>query len=248
MNELSAEFTNKRSAREAWLTVALALSLLTIAGLVAVNWMRLVPYETAWGNIGTWAQALFTAGGLVFAGMTIRFAAAQLREGRKASSRRIEEERQASRNGIVLRSEWSEAFNPKSKSIELFYRYEGRNTSGTPATNCKINVHMLTEENADSYPDGGSSSDDFYQSIAIGTLLPGEYVRGELFVTNSSAVGLLGNDRFANPDFQFTDVWGQSWLRPGTTHFRPTTPEEIYNVEACMCCGTPPSERGTVRG
>lgn len=112
-------------------------------------------------------------------------------------------------------------------------------------SDCKISVHMWDERNAGLYEkEPLMDSDDFYQAVVIGMLVPGEVARGKVVVRNPrSALGLWGNDRVANPDMTYTDAWGNHWLRAGTTHFRQFSPDTPEESPQCMCCGTLADER-----
>lgn len=213
--------------------------------LAIVNAVRLVPYESVWGDVGTWAQALLTGGGLVFAGLSVRLAAKQMELSRAREESRRSESKEVARHGLVLRSSWGLKPELLPHAGQLSYNYEIANMSAFPVSNCKISIHALGDGNADLYDlESALDADDFYQAVVVGTLVPGEIVRGRVIVRNPrAAIGLWGNDRVANPDLSFTDAWGTHWLRPRTTHFREVAPDEAQEHPECMCCGLLPDSR-----
>lgn len=198
-----------------------------------MNITRLIPYESEWGDIGTWAQAVLTGGGLIFAGLSIR--AASLRE-----DRRLGENRDVARRGLLLRSRWIEQHFPPEENGGLLYQYEVVNSSTVPVTNCKLHLHSW-EDNVASYEFGKDHV--FFQSVAIGALGPGEVARGDIVITNPQAAnGMWRSERVSNPDMTFTDAWGKHWRRPGTTRLRPHQEDRNDGDEPhCMCCGELPA-------
>lgn len=224
---------------------ALGGAIVLICALGAANLARLVPYAPVWGDIATWAQALLTGGGLVFAGLSVRLATKQLERSHQQEEVRREETKEAARQGVVLRSSWTWKPEASSRAGRLTYNYEIANMSAFAVSNCKISVHTMDDENADLYDlDNAFDSDDFYQAVVVGTLVPGEVVRGRVIVRNpAAAIGLPGNDRVANPDLFFTDTWGVNWLRARTTHFRVSTGDFKRDGPECMCCGALPDSR-----
>lgn len=215
-----------------WVAWTCVLITLLFGVSVIMHITRLIPYSTAWGDIGTWAQAVLTGGGLIFAGLSIR--AASLRE-----DRRLGETRDVARRGLLLRSRWIERHFPPEESGGLLYQYEVVNSSMVPVTNCKLHLHSYEEDSASYDMD---KDQVFYQAVVIGALGPGEIARGEVVITNPRAANTLWrSERVSNPDMTFTDAWGRHWRRPGTSGLRPQQEDLSDAGPHCMCCGELPA-------
>lgn len=214
-----------------------------------VLWLlRLVPYETQWGSVGEWASAIFTGGGLLFAGISARAARDALVNDRIRRDKEDELRKTTTRNNLVLKCEWETFYGGRVGMAVGRASYHIKNTSAHPFFNCKIEFTNETENSThDHYCEdlevklsnefGQSKSfNAWYQAKVVGTLLPGEELRGDINIYNKYALPGWDPDKFALPALYFTDVWGLSWKRDRSTTGWILGQEIPRENPICMCC------------
>lgn len=232
-----------------------------LAILFFVFWLvELVPYETAWGDLGSWASAIFTGGGLIFAGISALAARDALRadtrqKALESTQRRAEEENSKAvvRNGLVLRCTWTYSEDPcETFAGKVSYRLS--NESPHPFYNCKILIFTapgdgVKAERAEklyelSLAQHGNARalDSYFQGITVGTILPSESVSGTLEVLNRDAMPGWESDKYTVPDLYFTDIWGNHWHRPRSSQGWIIGSDVSEEYPQCMCCGIDPRE------
>lgn len=190
------------------------------AGVFATLWaIELVPFATVWGDVGSWVTAVFTLGGLIYAGLGLRHQADQRRREEELRIQQAIDLQWAQARQVAITSRlvkvpgvqvstgaWVTHVTEDSLRVE----YELVNTSPYPI-DAVVVLSPLFEDSRE-----GEECGD--EEIVQGTLFPGERVKGEGHVTTSKVPfsGMVDVCRV-----MFTDSWGTHWLRgPGTLEQR----------------------------
>ncbi|MFJ6374150.1 hypothetical protein ACIQH9_00340 [Pseudarthrobacter oxydans] len=212
--------------------------LFALAGAFFLAWRhQIVPLATVWGDLGTWVAAVFTGGGLVFAGVSAKSAAASVRaqtkQQREQEQSRTKDEhdlRRAMAHSIAVSSWWAKDW---TGSWCLCYRVV--NKSPYPISQVTVRVWDLVNGEDDWTNEAFSLTAnhpeyDGYLGRVIGTMLPDDEVVEAVRVNHPSAgprpFGLVVDAA----DVRFVDVWANSWSRTDTKTVLVDGPD-------CMCQG-----------
>lgn len=206
---------------------------------------QLVPYETEWGDLGTWAAAVFTGGGLVFAGISARSAAQSVREQTnqrtQVENTRVQEEndlKMAMAHSVAVSSWWAKDTDGAWRAC-----YRVVNKSPYPINRVTVTVWDVCagddpwSKEAFDLAYAGRDLDWSLERV-VGTMLPGDELAEAVAVNHPMA----GPRPFIHVDpvsVNFTDVWGKNWMRSDME-----TKEN--DAASCMCqaCmdSTPPEK------
>lgn len=213
------------------------VALLVLATGFFTAWqMELVPYSTVWGDAGTWAAAILTGGGLVFAGVSAKSAAdsvwAQTQQRRDQETARIKDEtakRTAMAHSVAVSSWWAKDWNGSWCAC-----YRIVNKSPYPINNVAIRMWDILgddEWSEKAYEmTSGHPDYDILLGRVVGTMLPDDGLAEAVRVNHPEAgprpFGLVTDV----VSLHFVDVWGDCWVRTDTN----TVPDE---TPACMCEG-----------
>lgn len=213
----------------------IVLFLLAIVFYVAWR-LELVPLSTVWGDLGTWVAAVFTGGGLVFAGLSAKSAAdsvrAQTQQRKEQEIARQNDEtakRTAMAHSVAVSSWWAKDWND-----EWCACYRIVNKSPYPISQVTVRVWDIIEDDDWSEKAYRMTHDhpeyDVLLGRVVGTMLPddelAEAVRIEHPMAGPRPFGLVVDVVTVH----FVDVWGDSWARTDTS----TTPDD---GPYCMCQG-----------
>lgn len=188
----------------------LAVAGWAVAVALAVAWgVGLVPYSTVWGDVGTWIAAVGTFGGLMYAGLGLRHQVAQRKieetrrqaeenEARLANARKVAVSSKAIHYDLLVDHPYSEG------TLENVWRVEFTlvNSSPYPVDTVVVRTPQFGES-------GGFNGR--HEQIIEGTLLPGAQVSG--FGITTSKTPPVFAQMVDVCQVQFTDTWGNHWLR-----------------------------------
>lgn len=184
-----------------------------LAVVFATAWgVDLVPYSTVWGDAGSWATAICTLGGLIYAGLGLRHQVNQRNREEALRQEQAKELRWAHARQVSITSRMIPASDVPNSPGEpeethnqapLRVKYEVINTSPYPIDGVVV-LSPLFEMDADS----GQPHDE---EIVQGTLFPGERVDGEGHATAGSDLPFAHMVDVCR--VRFTDSWGTHWIR-----------------------------------
>jgi hypothetical protein len=197
--------------------------------------LEVVPFATVWGDLGTWASAIFTGSGLIFAGLSAKSAAssvrAQTEQKRQQEQARVADEterRTAMAHSIAISSWWA-----RDRDGRWCVCYRLANKSPYPVSQVTVRVWDILGDDAwavKAYEHTYDNPDyDLAFERVLGTLLPDDEI-GECVRINHPMAGprpIIPVDPAA---VYFTDVWGKHWRRTDNS-------TEVTDGPACMCEG-----------
>jgi hypothetical protein len=194
--------------------------------------LQIVPMATVWGDLGTWVAAVFTGGGLIFAGVSAKSAAQSVRAQTQARKDDERDKRTAMAHAVAVSSWWATDWNG---TWCVCYRIV--NKSPYPISQVTVRVWDL-------FDDGGDQTwteqalkmtldHPEYDGIlgrVVGTMLPDDELFEAVRVNHPKAgprpFGLVVDAAAV----QFVDVWGKSWSRTDTQ-------TKVADGPDCMCQG-----------
>lgn len=219
---------------------AASISFLTLAIGFFIAWkLQLVPLATVWGDLGTWVAAVFTGGGLIFAGVSAKSAAQSVRaqtqqRGEQEQARKDDDrdKRTAMAHAVAVSSWWATDWNG---TWCVCYRIV--NKSSYPISQVTVRVWDLYDDGGDkTWTDKASKmtlDHPEYDGIlgrVVGTMLPDDELFEAVRVNHPMAgprpFGLVVDAAAVH----FVDVWGKSWSRTDTRTKPADGPD-------CMCQG-----------
>jgi hypothetical protein len=212
---------------------AVSVSFLALATAFFIAWkLQLVPMATVWGDLGTWVAAVFTGGGLVFAGVSAKSAAHSVRAQTQARKDDEHEKRTAMAHAVAVSSWWATDWNG---TWCVCYRIV--NKSPYPISQVTVRVWDLYDDGGDQTWTEKASKMTLdhpeYDGIlgrVVGTMLPDDELFEAVRVNHPMAgprpFGLVVDAAAVH----FVDVWGKSWSRTDTRTKAADGPD-------CMCQG-----------
>lgn len=212
--------------------------LFALAGGFFLAWkLEVVPLATVWGDLGTWVAAFFTGGGLIFAGVSAKSAAASVRaqtqqriQQEKSRARDEREKRSAMAHSIAVSSWWAKDW---TNAWCLCYRVA--NNSSYPISQVTVRVwDIVNGEDAWTDEAFGLTAHhpeyDAYLGRVVGTMLPGDELVEAVRVIHPSAGPRPFSLIIDAAEVRFVDVWGSCWARTDTKTVSVDGPD-------CMCQG-----------
>lgn len=194
--------------------------------------LQLVPMATVWGDLGTWVAAVFTGGGLVFAGVSAKSAAQSVRAQTQARRDDEQDKRTAEAHAVAVSSWWA-----KDWLGMWCVCYRVVNKSSYPISQVTVRVWGLYDNGGDhAWTDKASRmtlDHPEYDGIlgrVVGTMLPDDEIFEAVRVNHPMAgprpFGLVVDAAAVH----FVDVWGKSWSRTDTQ-------TRVADGPDCMCQG-----------
>lgn len=223
-----------RTLVQVWRHPLLTAALLFVAGAFFVAWkFNVVPYATEWGDLGTWVSAVFTGGGLIFAGLSAKSAAGSVRaqteqrkEQERARKRDEEERRTAMAHSVSVSSWWAKDWEDR-----WCVCYRVANKSPYPVSQVTVRAWDTLGEDKwshEAYEHTYKKPEyDVFLERVLGTLLPDDELAESVRIYHPMAGPrpIIPVDPVA---VLFTDVWGKHWIRTDSTTIET-------DGAACMC-------------
>lgn len=213
--------------------VTTAIALFLAAACFSAWQYNLVPLATEWGDVGTWATAVLTGGGLIFAGLSVRAQTEQRRQQDRARKDEVDNERTALAHAVAISSWWA-----KDEHGQNCVCFRIANRSSNPVNQVTVRVWDTMDERDEAWSEKafdiatGVVPFDIFLDRKIGTLLPGDELAEAVRVDHPMSGQNLRVQDVAV--LLFTDVWGTSWRRSDTA-------TEKVDGATCLCpsCNAP---------